>query len=535
MIRIRDITMPPGYTPYQLQKAAGRIIGVRPEDFAGFRLARKSLDARKKDSIQWVCTVDVELSGDEAAALRRGGSKASPAPAYHYDLPRPAHLPSQRPVVVGFGPAGMFAALVLAEAGLCPIVLERGCDAKTRQEKVARFWKSGELDTRCNVQFGEGGAGTFSDGKLNTGTNDPRNRWVLEQLVRFGAQENILYDAKPHVGTDVLLHVVQALRKRVIELGGEVRFLTRLADLQCKDGSLASITVETATGVEKISCDRLILAIGHSARDTFRMLGDKGLFLEPKPFAMGVRIEHLQAYVNRSQYGQAAPKALPPADYKLFHHLGDKTVYSFCMCPGGFVVAAASEEGGIVTNGMSYSGRNGANANSALLVSLNPKDFPYEGVFGGMQWQEELERKAYAMSNSYAAPCQRVEDFLCKRKSTGFGDVSPTYAPGVYPEELHSLLPEAITAPMEAGILALSKKLSCFAHPDALLTGPETRSSSPVRICRGEDKQSSLKGLFPAGEGAGYAGGILSAAADGIRCAEAVIGSYGIETPDHVL
>lgn len=522
MIRIRDITLPPGHTTQQLMAAAAKLLRVTPQAFTSFRVARKSLDARKKEHIVYVYTVDVELPSGEDRALRRGGAKVSEAPNTHYVIPSPTAVPSNRPVVVGFGPAGMFAALVLAKAGLRPLVIERGCDAQTRHRMVENFWSSGILSPDSNVQFGEGGAGAFSDGKLNTGTHDPRNYWILEQLVAFGAQNNILYDAKPHIGTDVLLKVIQRLRQEVTALGGEVLFCTKLTGLSQRNGRLAAITAQTSEGLRQFPCDRLILAIGHSARDTYRMLEHSGIALEPKPFAMGARIEHLQSHLNRAQYG--GQTGLPPADYKLFHHMGERTAYTFCMCPGGHVVAAASEPESIVTNGMSYSARDGINANSALLISLQPQDFPYPGALGGMLWQQELERRAYAMTGSYRAPAQRVEDFLQHRVTTRWGEVQPTYRPGVSLCDLHDLLPPVITTHMEQGLAVFARKLSVFAHPDAVLTGPETRSSSPVRICRNEYRQSvSLAGLYPCGEGAGYAGGILSAAADGIRCAEALI------------
>ena len=524
MIRIREISLPPEHNVAQLSYEAAQLLKISASRIRRLKLVRRSVDARKKPDVRIVYTVDVQVDGNENKILKQSGCKrAAIAPVSYYKPLRTAAEPSSRPVVVGFGPAGMFAALVLAIAGLRPLVLERGEDAATRNAKVEHFFATGELDVKSNVQFGEGGAGTFSDGKLNTGVNNPRIGWILEQLVAAGAGEDILFDAKPHVGTDVLLTVVQNIRQRIISLGGEVRFCAQVTGLCADDGRITGVELD---GGEKIRAEHVILAIGHSARDTFETLFDAGIAMEPKPFSMGVRIEHPQGLVDQSQYGKEDP-VLPPADYKLVKHLEEETVYTFCMCPGGYVVAAASEEGRVVTNGMSYSDRGGDNANAALLVTLNPKDFPYEGPLGGVRWQREIEEKAFlAGGSNYHAPAQLVGDFLAGRPSEKAGSVMPTYRPGVTWCDLHTVLPEKITGALKTALPMLDGNLKGYASLDAVLTAPETRSSSPVRIVRDENKQSvSLSGLYPAGEGAGYAGGIMSAAIDGILCAEALIQS----------
>ncbi len=523
MIRIREIALPPEHNPAQLTFEAARALKVPNSKLRQLQIVRRSVDARKKPDVKIVYTVDVRVDGNEARILRQSGCKrASIAPVGFYKPPKSAPATQKRPVVVGFGPAGMFAALILAQAGLRPLVLERGADAQTRHEKVEKFWRTGELDEKTNVQFGEGGAGTFSDGKLNTGVNNPKISWILQQFVLAGAGEDILFEAKPHVGTDVLLKVVQNIRQRIISLGGEIRFHTQMDALQMENGAVTGL--RTASG-EIIECDRVILAIGHSARDTFVSLQQQGIAMEAKPFAMGVRIEHKQETVDMAQYGCLNP-ALPPADYKLVKHLEDGTVYTFCMCPGGYVVAAASEAGGLVTNGMSYADRAGENANAALLVTVNPADFGSDDPLAGMYWQRDIEKAAYEVSSSYRAPAQTVGDFLAGRASEGPGKVIPTYRPGVVWTDLQQVLPRRITESLKTALPQLEGSLKGFCHPDAVLTAPETRSSSPVRILRERDKQSiKLRGLFPAGEGAGYAGGIMSAAIDGMECAEALIAS----------
>ena len=521
MIRLRDIPLPPEHNAHQLQFEAAQLLKISNSKIRQLRIIRRSVDARKKPDIKVIYTVDVLVDGNEKKILRASGCKrASIAPVSYYKAPKSIPMTGKRPVVVGFGPAGMFAALILAMAGWNPLVLERGEDAASRHEKVQKFFAAGLLNARSNVQFGEGGAGTFSDGKLNTGVNNPRIGWILEQFVKAGAREEILYDAKPHVGTDVLLEVVQNIRKRILSLGGEVRFHTQVTGLRVENGQLTGLKLETG---EILDCDAAVLAIGHSARDTFEMLQETGIPMEAKPFAMGVRIEHKQTLVDESQYGRVDP-VLPPADYKLVQHLDNATVYTFCMCPGGHVVAAASEEGRIVTNGMSNADRDGENANAALLVTVNPADFPYGGALGGMQWQREIEETAYKVTGSYRAPAQLVGDFLAGRASSGEGAVRPTYRPGVHWCDLHTVLPQRITASIAEALPQLDGKLKGFASPDAVMTAPETRSSSPVRILRDESRQSAIRGLYPTGEGAGYAGGIMSAAIDGIMTAEAILG-----------
>ena len=523
MIAISNLKLQPGEDEARLKALAAKALRIPEGRIQALTIRKKSLDARKKDELKWIYTVGVTVDGDEGKLLAKC-KQASIVNPYHYDIPKVSS--ETRPVVVGFGPAGMFAALVLAYAGARPIVLERGQDVDARTAQVESFRAGGAFDPENNVQFGEGGAGTFSDGKLNTGTHDSRIRWVLEQFAAHGAPEHICWDAKPHIGTDVLVHVVKAIREDVIAHGGEVRFGHRLTGLEMQDGALTALTVAGPEGAYSLPAAQAILAVGHSARDTFGMLHETGLPMTRKPFSMGVRIEHRQEMIDLAQYGRARGDELPPADYGLHVKLEDgASAYTFCMCPGGEVFAAASEEGGVVTNGMSRSDRGGENANSALLVTLQPEDFPGEGVLAGMEWQREIERKAFRYAGGdYKAPAQTVGDFLQDRPSTGPGGVQPTYLPGVFWGDLRQVLPEKITDVLVRAIPALGQKLRGFDAPDAVLTGPETRSSSPVRVVRGADLCSEgLAGLYPCGEGAGYAGGITSAAVDGMRCAEAVL------------
>ena len=522
LLRIDSIKLPPGAGTAELTAEAARLLRVREQDLLSLRVLRRSVDAR--EDVCLVYTVEAAVR-DEAAVLRRAGrkvSRAQPAPAYVPPAPRPA--PETPPVVVGAGPAGLFAALALALAGQRPVLLERGGPVEQRKADVERFWATGELDLSSNVQFGEGGAGAFSDGKLNTGTKDPRHRFILETLASCGARSDILIDAKPHIGTDYLHIALVNLRKKLLELGADIRFGSRLADLDIRGGALAGITVEGPAGRYALPCSRLILCPGHSARDTFAMLHTRGVAMEAKPFAVGVRIEHRQADCDAAQYRQyAGHPGLPASTYKLSCHLPDgRAAYSFCVCPGGEVVAAASEAEMVVTNGMSEFARDRENINGGLLVNVTPEDYGgTQDPLAGIAFQRRLEAAAYDLGGGgYRAPAQRVGDFLAGMPSTGPGRVKPTYRPGVTWTDLRQCLPDFVADTLAGALPLLGQKLRGYDDPDAVLTAVESRSSSPVRIPRDETYQSSLRGLYPCGEGAGYAGGILSAAADGMRCAE---------------
>ena len=515
-----------------------RLLGCRRQDLSRVALHRKSIDARKKSNVHFTLSarIDVASGIDELRLLEhvpprdarrvRAVDGAEPS----FERPRNAAIApdaDERPIVVGAGCAGLFAALTLAEAGLAPLLIEQGDDATRRTSAVRHFNATGELDPASNIQFGLGGAGTFSDGKLNTGTKDLRHGYILEEFVRFGASEDILVDAKPHVGTDKLYVVLQNLRREIIDRGGEVRFSHAVVDIEQNSGSVTALRVSAPEGEYTLPTKHVVLAPGHSARDTFEMLQKRGVPMEPKPFAVGVRIEHRQRDMDLAQYKEAAGRyGLPPTSYKLSCHTEKgRGVFSFCVCPGGEVVAAASEEKRVVTNGMSEFARDGENINGGLLVSVMPEDFPSGDTLAGVQFQRELEDAAYRLGGgNYAAPAQRVEDFLKHRPSTGAGKVVPTYLPSVRWCDLHGCLPPFVCEALEEGLPMLGRKLRGFDAPDAVLTAVETRSSSPVRIVRDNlSFQSALRGLYPCGEGAGYAGGIMSAAADGLRVAEMIL------------
>ena len=525
MIRVNNVHIPLDYDDAAVRKRICRELRVDNSAVKSVSIFRRSVDARKKDNIFFLCAVDVVLNINEDGVLKKvkNASKVQP---YTYDVPK--WKGGASPLVVGMGPAGLFAALILAQSGANPIVIERGKDVDRRTADVNKFWTDGTLNSSSNVQFGEGGAGTFSDGKLNTGTKDSRQRKVLLEFVGHGAPEEILFDAKPHIGTDKLKLTVKKLREEIIELGGRVMFETKLTGFQTADGKITAAVVESNGKTEIIETDSVILAIGHSARDTFEMLYEKKLPIEAKPFSVGARIEHLREEIDRSQYGKfAGNKALGAENYKMNVHTSNgRGAYTFCMCPGGKVVNASSEENRLCTNGMSEFARNERNSNAALLVGVSPEDYRSDSPLGGMYFQRELEEKAFALGGGgFSAPVQKVGDFINNKKSDNLGEVLPSIEPDFTLSDLNTILPEEISQSMKEAIISMGRKLKGFDNPDAVLTGPETRSSSPIRILRNVDTLESvgLKGLYPCGEGAGYAGGIISAAVDGIKCAEKVI------------
>ena len=545
MLRLTAIKLPLDHAASELAAAILQRLGIVADELTGFSIARRSYDARKRGSVSFVYTLDAELknAAAEAAILQRlqADGHVSPTPdmRYHF-VARAAHAPAaaSRPVVIGTGPCGLFAGLILAQMGFRPLLLERGKAVRERTKDTFGLWKQGELNPESNVQFGEGGAGTFSDGKLHSQIKDPKHygRKVLTEFVKAGAPPEILYVSKPHIGTFRLVGMLEKMRATITSLGGEICFQSRVDDIEIDNGQVRGVML--ASG-EHIATGQVVLAVGHSARDTFQMLYDRGVYIEAKPFSVGLRIEHPQSLIDRCRFGDnAGNPLLGAADYKLVHHCANgRSVYSFCMCPGGTVVAAASEPGRVVTNGMSQYSRNERNANSGIVVGVTPDDYPGHPL-AGVAFQRQWEERAFELGGcNYQAPVQRVGDFLASRASAAPGTVTPSYTPGVQWCDLSTALPDYAVAAIREALPAFDRQIKGFAMHDAVLTGVETRTSAPIRIKRGENYQSlNTAGLYPAGEGAGYAGGILSAAVDGIKVAEAlalniIAGEAGMKEP----
>jgi len=529
MIRITELRLAVDHTPSELEDAILKRLAISAKDLVSFIVFKRSYDARKNTALSFIYTIDLSVKDEEGVLKRYAHDehvRVSPDTTYHFVAKAPAVL-AQRPVVIGFGPCGIFAALLLAQMGFKPIVLERGKQVRERTQDTWGLWRKKILNPESNVQFGEGGAGTFSDGKLYSQIKDPKfyGRKVIEEFVKAGAPEEILYVAKPHIGTFRLVGMVEKIRQEIIDLGGEVRFQQKVTGFEIADGGIKAVKLE---GGERIEANHVVLALGHSARDTFKTLHENGVYMEAKPFSVGFRIEHPQSLIDKARLGpHAGHPLIGAADYKLVHHAKNgRAVYSFCMCPGGTVVAATSEENRVVTNGMSQYSRNERNANAGIVVNVDPKDYGAtpENPLAGIDFQRALESKAFELGGkTYEAPGQLVGDFLAGRPSTELGSVIPSYKPGVHLTDLASALPDYAIEAMREALPAFDKKIKGFSMKDAVLTGVETRTSSPLRITRGANYQSlNVKGLYPAGEGAGYAGGILSAGVDGIKVAEAL-------------
>ncbi len=527
MIRITDLFLPFDHDENDLQWAVLKTLDIEAGQLNSIAISRSSLDTRKKHAIRRVYTLHIEIDDEEKILEKHvKNRKISRAPETKYTSPILIRkIKRERPLVIGSGPAGLFAGLILAEAGYPPLLIDRGKPVEERTRDTNKFWKNRELDSESNVQFGEGGAGTFSDGKLQTRVKDKLNRdkKVLQELVLVGAPEEILFKNKPHLGTAKLTKIVKNIRKRIIELGDKYQFQSRMDDLILEKKQIKGVRLQSG---EEIRSEQVLLAIGHSARDTFKMLSNRGVQLEAKPFSIGFRIEHPQTVIDRNQYGQqAGHPLLGAADYQLVHHSSfGRTVYSFCMCPGGVVIAASSEQGTVVTNGMSKYARNERNANSAIVAEVVPADF-MDIPLGGIEFQRYWEEKAFFQGGgNFNAPCQLVGDFLRGKRSSALGSVQPSYLPGIKMTDLRESLPVFVISAIQEALPEFEKRIRGFTQPDAVLTGIETRTSSPVRIVRGKDYQSiSIQGLYPAGEGSGYAGGIISSAMDGIKAAEAII------------